>query len=84
MAERGQRVITHHLVLVRFASILGFQCFEAIEIEEREAGIGDRSEIAVHTILDTRMIAGFDSPDDSADDSRGGLRASLGANGRSR
>ena len=29
-------------------------------------------EGAVHTILDTRMIAGFDSPDDSADDSGGG------------
>ena len=46
MAERRQRVIGHHLVFVRLASILRFKRLDAIQVEQREAGVGNRPKIA--------------------------------------
>ena len=46
MAERRQRVIGHQLVFVRLASILLFKRLDAIQVEQREAGVGNRPEVA--------------------------------------
>ena len=43
-AERGQRIIAHHLVFVRFTVVDAFQLFEPVQIEQSETGLFDRSE----------------------------------------
>jgi hypothetical protein len=50
VAEGRQRVVVHHLVLERFAAIKRLQLLELVEIQQREPGIGDRSEVAAATL----------------------------------
>src|SRR5271169_2626026 len=43
--EGGERVVTHHLVFVLFASVQFVEALEAFEIEKRKPGLVDRADI---------------------------------------
>jgi hypothetical protein len=46
VAKCAQRIERDHLVFVRFAAIARDERFELVEMQERKAGLGDRSQVA--------------------------------------
>jgi hypothetical protein len=50
LAVGGKRIVVHHLVFVRFASIQTFQGFKSIEVNQCKTGFLDGAEIAPATL----------------------------------
>src|SRR6185437_11720712 len=48
-AERGERIVAHHLVFVLFAAIKGFQLVQPLQIKDGEAGLADRADVSAAT-----------------------------------